>query len=416
MVSWLQRNPKAYPTDLVVSNFVSNGFFRPAAFEFRIHLGNVEAMEHRVGDGEGAGGSKRKRGGGPAGAADADAVSSSSRGAGVAAVVDEDELLHPNFEELARQYPAFDAVYRRHPHLLPPDQAPPTNKTREGKGKKSGGSKLPGGGSKLQQAMASPEFRLELTRALLRHHWNVRLPAFDAATHLCPPVPNRYYLARWLRQDVLRATESGTSSTLFQPRAIVAEKGRVLRGLDIGTGAAAIYALLLAATAGSPDSASTEVFATDVDRAAVQQAQQNVEANRSLLWDQWRSTVRVLAVPQCDRQRDPSQPLLPTKDSAMEVEEPSNEQQQSNSASVPKGPLRVSMEAVAEFLRTSRESDMDEQGGLGLGVAGVSTQPQLDFGLTNPPFFDVDEDRGDRADGLDRATMTHGEGQLALCP
>lgn len=377
-------------------------------------------MESRE-EAEAAGGGKRKRGGGPAGAVggtDAEPYTS-FLGAGSGVAVDEEELLHPNFEELARQYPAFDAVYRRHPHLVP-EPTKDKNSSSEGKEKKRGGatagaggagSKLPGGGSKLQQAMASPEFRLELTRALLRRHWNVRLPAFDAATHLCPPVPNRYYLVKWLRSDVLN-----TPSLL--PGESPAEEPRPLRGLDIGTGAAAIYALLLAAT-GSPDS-PTEIFATDVDHSAVQQAQQNVEANRALLWNQWRSNVRVLSVPQSDRQRDPSQQLLllqqPTRDSAMEVELIPNEQQQISSnpfPATPKGPLRVSLEAAAEFLRTAREPEVGEPGDVGLGIAGVSPQPRLDFCLTNPPFFDVDEDRGDRADGLDRTAMTHGEGQLA---
>jgi tRNA1(Val) A37 N6-methylase TrmN6 len=57
---------------------------------------------------------------------------------------------------------------------------------------------------------------------------------------------------------------------------------------------------------------------------------------------------------------------------------------------IPIGPLRRSLEAVSAFHGAAM---------------------RLDFCLTNPPFFDVDEETGPRADGQDRATMTQQEGK-----
>ncbi|KAF7351364.1 S-adenosyl-L-methionine-dependent methyltransferase [Mycena sanguinolenta] len=97
-----------------------------------------------------------------------------------------------------------------------------------------------------------------LTEALLHRDFEISLNL--PLNRLCPPVPNRLNYVLWI-QDVIRTTE-------------FLEHTPPVLGLDIGTGASAIYPLLSCRL----DSAWSFI-ATDVDNFSLSCAQSNVEQN-----------------------------------------------------------------------------------------------------------------------------------------
>ncbi|KAF7326028.1 S-adenosyl-L-methionine-dependent methyltransferase [Mycena kentingensis (nom. inval.)] len=99
------------------------------------------------------------------------------------------------------------------------------------------------------------ESQRRLTEAFLCRDFQlaVELPP----NRLCPPVPNRLNYILWL-EDVLEGIPVDA-----------------VRGLDIGTGATAIYPLL-----GCRKNASWSFLATDIDSFSLQHAQSNIQRNR----------------------------------------------------------------------------------------------------------------------------------------
>ncbi|KAJ7741984.1 S-adenosyl-L-methionine dependent methyltransferase [Mycena maculata] len=96
-----------------------------------------------------------------------------------------------------------------------------------------------------------------LTEALLHRDFGISLNVPE--NRICPPVPNRLNYVLWI-QDLLRTTE-------FVGREPV-------RGIDIGTGASAIYPLLSCKL-----KSDWSFVATDVDEFSLQSARSNVEKN-----------------------------------------------------------------------------------------------------------------------------------------
>ncbi|KAG1816718.1 S-adenosyl-L-methionine dependent methyltransferase [Suillus subaureus] len=94
-----------------------------------------------------------------------------------------------------------------------------------------------------------------LTEALFRLDYGLSLTLPD--DRLCPPVPNRLNYVLWL-QDIVKFT-CGSAT---------------VRGLDIGTGASAIYPLLACSI-----EHTWNFVATDIDERSVQFAKQNVSQN-----------------------------------------------------------------------------------------------------------------------------------------
>ncbi|KAH9068077.1 S-adenosyl-L-methionine dependent methyltransferase [Lactarius deliciosus] len=97
-----------------------------------------------------------------------------------------------------------------------------------------------------------------LTQALLFRDFDIQLEIPD--DRLCPPVPNRLNYVLWL-QDIL----SHSSSQKLPPTSI---------GIDVGTGASAIYPLLACRL-----SPGWRIVATDVDTVSLASAQANVDRN-----------------------------------------------------------------------------------------------------------------------------------------
>lgn len=105
--------------------------------------------------------------------------------------------------------------------------------------------------------------RRQLTRSLLRADFNLQLDL--PPDRLCPPVPVRWNYIRWI-QDLLDTTSDTYSERYDGERDVV--------GLDIGTGASAIYPLL--ACASRP---RWWMVGTDVDAHSLEYARKNVTAN-----------------------------------------------------------------------------------------------------------------------------------------
>ncbi|KAJ6582890.1 S-adenosyl-L-methionine dependent methyltransferase [Mycena vulgaris] len=96
-----------------------------------------------------------------------------------------------------------------------------------------------------------------LTEALLHRDFGISLDI--PANRLCPPVPNRLNYVLWI-QDLVRSTEPLGSEPV--------------QGVDIGTGASAIYPLLSCKL--NPD---WSFIATDVDTLSLTSARSNIERN-----------------------------------------------------------------------------------------------------------------------------------------
>ncbi|RDB24347.1 putative methyltransferase-like protein C27D7.08c [Hypsizygus marmoreus] len=100
-----------------------------------------------------------------------------------------------------------------------------------------------------------------LTQALLKRDFDLEITL--PSDRLCPPVPNRLNYVLWI-QDIVRAHADG-----------VLGSGRLnVRGLDIGTGASAIYPLLACRL--EPE---WTFVATEIDQHSFDQAQTNVASN-----------------------------------------------------------------------------------------------------------------------------------------
>ena len=200
---------------------------------------------------------------------------------------------------------------------------------------------------------STPAFRLALTRALLDHHFGISLPCMPL-WHLCPPVPNRWLYCQWVQQELM--------PLLSDAAHFVQDDGchhsPCGHGIDLGTGASAIYPLLLTHT-----DPSLRMEASEIDAHAVDCAHQNIQANPSLA-----NRIRIHLVEPTTQQQQQKQQQLEKKNGSLSLEE---EQ---------KGPLMVV----------------------------PWTQDRYDFCVTNPPFFD--ETPPDRADGRERTPMTDTEG------
>ncbi|KAJ7634629.1 S-adenosyl-L-methionine dependent methyltransferase [Roridomyces roridus] len=114
---------------------------------------------------------------------------------------------------------------------------------------------VPGGGASINFKDELSQRRL--TEALLHRDFGLSLELPE--NRLCPPVPNRLNYVLWI-QDILRAS--------FGRRV-----GRVV-GVDVGTGASAIYPLLSCKL-----DADWSFIATDVDEVSLRYARSNVERN-----------------------------------------------------------------------------------------------------------------------------------------
>jgi 23S rRNA A1618 N6-methylase RlmF len=245
-----------------------------------------------------------------------------------------ESLVTPNFEELARRFPDFGRAWKVVHHAQI----------------ESGGSF----GSHVTQ-----DFSIALTKVLLHIHWGLTLNHLPLH-HLCPPVPNRYFYVKWIQDDLLPML---TSANYFQTSHFLLQTG-----LDIGTGATAIYPLLFASSAKQP----YRIFATEVDSDSYGLARENILDNHLL------TSIQLYEVAPTDGQERKIDELDGIGGTSYQQHD-----------TIPVGPLRRSLEHLP-------------------------TGTVLDFCMTNPPFYDdtVDSERIDprAGDQRNRTAMTVSEG------
>lgn len=111
-------------------------------------------------------------------------------------------------------------------------------------------------------------FNLALSRAILDKYFQLNLKSLPEG-YLCPPIPNRLNYVLWMKQLL---KESSSTEYFTKPRTIFR------RGVDLGTGASCIYPLLLS-TSTFTDGQEWKILGTDIDEKAIQSAKENIAAN-----------------------------------------------------------------------------------------------------------------------------------------
>ncbi|KAG9018233.1 hypothetical protein FRB90_011802 [Tulasnella sp. 427] len=105
------------------------------------------------------------------------------------------------------------------------------------------------------------EAQRELTQALLHRDFGLEMHSLPN-DRLCPPIPNRLDYVLWIQDivDEVAELDSGAPSVL---------------GIDVGTGASAIYTLLACRLR-----SNWKMIGTDIDKNSFASAEKNVTANR----------------------------------------------------------------------------------------------------------------------------------------
>ena len=256
-----------------------------------------------------------------------------------------ESLINPDFEELASQFREFRRAYRH------------VQQTQAGR---------------PFAACITQEFSIALTKALLHTTWGISLSDLPLH-HLCPPVPNRYFMVHWLQQTLLPYIQS---NECFR-----STRRLTFSGLDIGTGATCIYPLLFMASLQKNPRSTLQgpwrIWASDVDNEAIDLAVANVRSN------QMQSHIQPFLVPPSTRQSN--------HQSTNEVSFATGQ------APSRRGPLRQALDTIAaHHAAPSLHSDWAD----------------FDFCLTNPPFYDnaTDLTQTRQGDGRSRTSMTVHEG------
>ncbi len=111
---------------------------------------------------------------------------------------------------------------------------------------------------------SDPQAVFCLNKALLVHHYKIKFWEIPSG-YLCPPVPGRADYLHYLAD--LLAEENGGE----------VPRGKQVKGLDIGTGASAIYPML------GNRLFDWSFIATETDEVALKSARRNVEENKEVL-------------------------------------------------------------------------------------------------------------------------------------
>ncbi|KHE84194.1 hypothetical protein GE21DRAFT_5238 [Neurospora crassa] len=141
--------------------------------------------------------------------------------------------------------------------------------------------------SKNQLDFNDPSAVMQLTKTLLKIDYGLKIDL--PPDRLCPPVPNRHNYILWLSSLL----SSSSYHPHFDPSSTQNNSSRPIIGLDIGTGASAIYPLL-----GCVQHPHWSFIATDIDAHSLSFAQRNIHLNK--LQD------RITLL-----HRTPDQPLIP---------------------------------------------------------------------------------------------------------
>ncbi|KAI0012439.1 hypothetical protein F4779DRAFT_625957 [Xylariaceae sp. FL0662B] len=116
---------------------------------------------------------------------------------------------------------------------------------------------------------SDPASVMQLTKTLLKLDFGLQIEL--PADRLCPPVPNRHNYILWLKDLIDSCSLASDTDGDGDPSE---PYGRRVNGLDIGTGASAIYPLL-----GCAQRPSWSFVGTDVDSRSLSYARRNVALN-----------------------------------------------------------------------------------------------------------------------------------------
>ena len=242
-------------------------------------------------------------------------------------------------------------------------------------------------------------FNAALTRAILRHNFDLSLPSMPEG-YLCPPVPNRLNYVLWLNHLLEQSCDVRYFEQEPSPEGFARHTCRI--GIDIGCGASCIYPLLLttdrfkpnmgrgANGAGSESANSWTFLATDIDERSIQSAQINVKANAL------EHRIALALVPKSTRQTIVKERDVKTSESVADT---------AFSKSTP-GPVMNAVEACRHTQVVASKKDA------GPGTSISNGTAIFDFCMTNPPFYATEEEaKADRkGDGRSRTNMNLGEG------
>ncbi|KAF1952379.1 hypothetical protein CC80DRAFT_518858 [Byssothecium circinans] len=129
--------------------------------------------------------------------------------------------------------------------------------------------------SSSQLDFQDPITILTLSQAILQSDFNLTLSL--PGDRLCPPIPNRWNYVSWI-QHLLDSTSPSYSNTYDPSRRVV--------GLDIGTGASAIYTMLCLRSR-----PNWTMCATDIDKKSFDSAVRNLTVNGLVTWTKMLQTI-----------------------------------------------------------------------------------------------------------------------------
>jgi 23S rRNA A1618 N6-methylase RlmF len=262
-----------------------------------------------------------------------------------------------------------------------------------------------------QQSASDPstEFNKALTRCLLRHHFKLQLPSLPEG-RLCPPVPNRANYVRWLRElmasssrDLERfCTQSSDGvNNHMQNHFNQSEAKKAdlqFRGIDIGTGVSAIYALLLSTDLFAKSDVFKDYIKDGTDSAIGQKDHMDNSGQSINSWTFLATDIDPIAVESASNN---------VKANKLEHQICVVQIKSSNSSTcIPNGPLSTAMFQARcnSMFHTSISSTSNDE-------TDLSTYPKFDFVMTNPPFYSTTEEAtAPRAgDKRSRTEMTSNE-------
>ncbi|KAK3947897.1 DUF890 domain-protein [Pseudoneurospora amorphoporcata] len=126
--------------------------------------------------------------------------------------------------------------------------------------------------SKNQLDFTNPSAVMQLTKTLLKLDYGLKIHL--PPDRLCPPVPNRHNYILWISSLLSSSSYHPRRPGVHHPSSDDSQRPMPIIGLDIGTGASAIYPLL-----GCTQHPSWSFIATDIDAHSLSYAQQNIALN-----------------------------------------------------------------------------------------------------------------------------------------
>ena len=276
-------------------------------------------------------------------------------------------LIKPNFQELSQTYPEFQKAWME------------LNDRRQNKE-----TKFQSGKSSFS-TIVDHAFNVALTRALLDKHFKLTMPCLPEG-HLCPPIPNRLNYVLWIKR-LLKET--------------ICKEGLHYRGMDLGTGASAIYPLLITT---DDCSSKWKIIGTDIDEKSVQYAKENVKANHL------ENQIYIELVPLSYTQQQSHVPINPNvRNESVKVDMFRKHDLGKKNG----GPIESAMEASLKIEAFSHLKHIEKHcHNLTQETSLEDKHIPFDFCMTNPPFYGSETEAQDPrvGDGRCRTDMTLSEG------